>query len=132
MKPVFQTIYGHPDGNCFAACVASILEMELEDVPNFCGDYRDKWTYELNKWLLQFGLGALTVEFQDEIPIKHGYCCAGGKGPTGIMHSVVMKDMKMIHNPHEGWDAFEKGPVDYTFFVILDPVRCIQARRGYI
>jgi hypothetical protein len=32
MKPVFQTRYDPPNGNCMAACVASILELPLDDV----------------------------------------------------------------------------------------------------
>jgi hypothetical protein len=32
MTPVYQTRHGPPDGNCMAACVASILYKRLEDV----------------------------------------------------------------------------------------------------
>ncbi len=32
MTPVYQTRSGAPDGNCFAACVASILERKIEEV----------------------------------------------------------------------------------------------------
>src|ERR1051325_7265810 len=32
MTPVFQTKFDPPDGNCFAACVASLLDRKLEDV----------------------------------------------------------------------------------------------------
>ena len=70
MKPVYQTIFGKTNGNCFAACIASILEMDLEDVPHFCRGDNPEWMFDLNEWLYQFGLGALTVAFQDEIPIK--------------------------------------------------------------
>ncbi len=127
MKPVFQTTYGKPEGNCFPACIASVLEMELEDVPHFCKLYPRQWPEELNKWLHQFGLGALTVAFQDmDSPIKKGWCLAAGPcGPVGVMHSVVMKDLKMVHNPHEGWGELV-AIVDYTFFVILDPVAYIN------
>src|SRR5213592_2216628 len=30
--PVYQTRHGAPDGNCMAACVASILDKRIEDV----------------------------------------------------------------------------------------------------
>jgi len=122
MKPVYQTIYGRPNGNSFAACVASILEMNLEDVPNFCAGDNPRWMNDLNKWLYQFGLGALTVAFQGEIPIEKGWCCAGGHSHTGVMHAVVMKDMKMVHNPHPGWGELI-DIVDYTFFIALNPPR---------
>ena len=32
MTPVFQTRSGAPNGNCFAACIASVLNRKLEDV----------------------------------------------------------------------------------------------------
>ncbi|MCD9188274.1 MAG: hypothetical protein LUM44_17795 [Pyrinomonadaceae bacterium] len=35
MKKVYQTDFTNVTGNCLAACVASILECELDDVPNF-------------------------------------------------------------------------------------------------
>lgn len=126
MKPVFQTIFGKPDGNCFQACVASILEMDLEDVPHFCKGDDPNWMENLNKWLHQFGLGALTVAFQNRSPITKGWCLAGGPcGPEDVMHEVVMKDLKMVHNPHEGWGELTKV-VDYTFIVVLDPAKAKQ------
>ncbi len=41
MKPVDQTTFGHPGGNCFSACVASLLEMSVDQVPYFMG--HDDW-----------------------------------------------------------------------------------------
>lgn len=42
MKPVDQTTFGFPGGNCFSACIASLLEMPLDDVPYFMhGDWYD-------------------------------------------------------------------------------------------
>lgn len=33
MKPVDQTTFGAPHGNCLMACVASILEVPLDSLP---------------------------------------------------------------------------------------------------
>jgi hypothetical protein len=44
MKPVFQTRYGEGRGNCFQAALASILDLELEEVPDFVSAYRDDWS----------------------------------------------------------------------------------------
>lgn len=35
MRPVFQTVFDDRQGDCFAACLASILEVPLVMVPNF-------------------------------------------------------------------------------------------------
>jgi hypothetical protein len=32
VTPVYQTKHNRPDGNCFAACVASLLDRKIEDV----------------------------------------------------------------------------------------------------
>ena len=53
MKPVDQTILTAPGGNCFAACVASILELPLADVPNFCSE--ERWWNALQIWLCAIG-----------------------------------------------------------------------------
>ncbi len=34
MKPIFQTEFGDGNGNCWAACIASITEIPLEEFPN--------------------------------------------------------------------------------------------------
>lgn len=35
MKPVMQTVLGSPYGNCFQACLASLLELPIDLVPEF-------------------------------------------------------------------------------------------------
>jgi predicted subunit of tRNA(5-methylaminomethyl-2-thiouridylate) methyltransferase len=54
MKPVKQTIFGL-GGNCFAASIASILELPVEEVPNFMAiETADYWT-PMREWLRQRG-----------------------------------------------------------------------------
>jgi len=33
-----------------------------------------------------------------------------------------MKDLEMVHNPHEGWGELDSDPEDYTFIIVLDTV----------
>jgi hypothetical protein len=49
MIPVDQTVFTVPGGNCFSACVASLLNILLNDVPYFMGD--DTWFDVFSKWL---------------------------------------------------------------------------------
>lgn len=35
MKPIYQTIFDNTKGNCYAATMASLLEKQLQEVPNF-------------------------------------------------------------------------------------------------
>lgn len=36
MKPAMQTKFGEYEGDCFAACIASLFELPIEDVPDLC------------------------------------------------------------------------------------------------
>jgi len=50
MRKVLQTIFEPPKGNCFAACVASLLDLDLDDVPNFAA--LDEWRKTETGWEL--------------------------------------------------------------------------------
>lgn len=50
MKPVFQTVLDRQKGNCLSAAIASILEIDISEVPNFevlNGDFISR----VNEWL---------------------------------------------------------------------------------
>lgn len=38
MTPIYQTNYGKSTGNCLTACVASLIDLPIETVPEFCID----------------------------------------------------------------------------------------------
>jgi len=61
MTPVFQTRLG-VGGNCFQACVASVLNLALDDVPDFCNLYKDNWWNMFVDWLLMRGYTAVLVD----------------------------------------------------------------------
>lgn len=65
VKPVDQTTFGHPGGNCFSACVASLLELPIEDVPYFMDEAKGKWHEQFDAWLAPRGLYALHFEVPD-------------------------------------------------------------------
>jgi len=54
MKPVFQTICDREKGDCLRACVASLLELEIEQVPHFIR-YKN-WHAALHYFLAGFGI----------------------------------------------------------------------------
>jgi hypothetical protein len=53
MKKIYQTIHGIPHGNCMQAAVASLLNIEIDDIPNFI-DYGDDWLSEIEKVLSEY------------------------------------------------------------------------------
>jgi hypothetical protein len=92
MTPVWQTEFG-PRGNCYAACLATVLECELADVPDFRG--RADWGEAVQKWAA--GRGAV-VRFQHGPP-PPGLAIASGLVLDGTVHAVVFEDGQMVHDP---------------------------------
>jgi hypothetical protein len=134
MKPVLQDKFGKPDGNCFAACIASILEIRLHDVPakfygtGDWGNDSDKFFAELNEWLSQFGLSLMTINCED--PEKHlpeAWLIIGGMGPRGIEHCIVGWKNEERHDPHP--DGGGLTAVDCWYIFI--PRDAAEVRRRY-
>lgn len=100
MIPIDQTISGSAEGNCFAAAVASVLEVSLEDLPPL-NDARQ--VPDLNRWLAlnRPGLQFTWVHFSTYIGSAPGFYLAAGISPRGISHAIVVdQDGTMVHDPH--------------------------------
>ncbi len=91
MKPVFQTRFG-PDGDCYAACLASILEIAIDQVPVL----GEQWTHDLRRWLESMGMQPMF--FYGGNP-KYGYTIVGQHMPDRTIHSSVWFDQALIHDP---------------------------------
>lgn len=63
MKAVYQTIIDPINGNCWPACLASILEIDIDIIPNFCKDKNPNWWADTQKWLDDNGYFAIEVVF---------------------------------------------------------------------
>ena len=105
MIKVNQTIFTVPGGNCFSACVASLLELSLDQVPYFM-DHED-WFSEFLKWLDQYGYWAIPIPLTNSWK-PNGYCILSGKSPRGNFdHSVVANGLTIIHDPHPSQQGIE-------------------------
>lgn len=130
-------------GNCFSACVASILECTLADLPDEAeivkglkekyGKLWDDWPDRFKwgkSWELLWnqtqdecqrrGLFMLEVKgpFASEPP--ETWCIISGKSPRGIEHSCVGFGLKIIHDPHpEGGGVAEDQT--HIFFIAINP-----------
>lgn len=111
MKPVSQTKFGIGVGNCWEACIASILEIELDSIPNIVGAKRIETVIQ---WLLdEHKVALLFVEICNEDGIHYPfvprdqYYIVGGmsKIDRGIgisqvgPHAVVGYGNEIVHNP---------------------------------
>src|SRR5215471_12277424 len=101
MRPVDQTTYGINDGNCFSACVASILEISLDQVPRFFGP-----TADFFRWLAPQGLSATLFKSANNY-IPRGYAIAAGPSLrfAGRLHACVVYDGSVVHDPHYSRDG---------------------------
>ena len=109
MRPVDQTLHGINDGNCFAASVASILELPLGAVPHTFG-VNDAFL----RWLAVHGLSATLYDAAGYVP--RGYSIAAGPSLrfAGRMHAVVAFDGKVVHDPHYSREGLPLGIVEYV------------------
>lgn len=108
-------------GNCLAACVASLFEIPITEVPNVevLFHIEDNYYYfVLNKWLNSFGYEISTDDrfkvYHDKDYLKDNqrrraelrvylqdeYYLVSGKSARGVNHVCVYKKGKLVHDPH--------------------------------
>lgn len=116
MKTVDQTIVGE-NGNCMAACIASLLEIEIDEIPNLS---EEGWLSRLNEWLGNFGLFYMELSLPQTYwsGMKYwGYHTICGKSPRGLLHAVVGLQGKMVHDPHPEKSGLIVGKLEYGFII---------------
>lgn len=119
MTPVFQTRFGK-EGNCFQAAVASLLDLRLEDVPDFVyarwpeekagkglefedGDVlvNPFWWQDFTAWAAARNLEVLCIFGRIcKMVIPTGTFLAGGMSLRGTLHTVIYRGDTMLHDPH--------------------------------
>lgn len=125
MKFHHQTTFGMPNGNCFATCMACILDLDVDQVPNFMHE-GDEWFAAAQSWLSRrYSLRLLTLKWDARENAAWGLgktlCIASGPASRGFMHSVVWQAGKMIHDPHPDGTGLIGDPEDYVVFLATDP-----------
>ena len=140
MIKIFQTIIDAGHGNCMQAAIASLFEVELDNVPNFKEE--DSWFMTLFKFVREQGYevdgtlynrtnglwnGTLMEKYSDRFEeIKNmkgvnGYFYAGVYSPKyhllaehpkdAVTHAVIIdKDFNIVHDPNSENQELEKYP----------------------
>lgn len=98
MREVTQTIlHGDPSGrpgNCLQAAVASLLDLNLDEVPHFIE--HDDWLEYFVDFCVERGYRPLMRP-----PAAHvAYGMAWGPSERGVRHAVVWIDGRMVWDPH--------------------------------
>lgn len=119
MNPVTQTKFGAEEGNCFAACIASLMGISIDYVPDF-SSVKDKqnhdvhWLQAVDAWLWDKGL-RMQIALPEYYPLDC-YYLAWGKSPRGLEHSVIYYNGEMRHDPHPDGTGLVTV-VDIAYFV---------------
>lgn len=136
MFKVDQTQFGGKDapaeqqGNCFQACVATLLQIPLEEAFDSRYIEAEDWIGEFNKWLEPYGLGCVFLYYSEEHPLKttgfKGIAIAELMSATlynGERHVVVVRDhLDLLHDPLPG--AKEQGDLQGVYvFSPLEPYK---------
>lgn len=119
MKPVEQTKVHAPhegiNGNCFASCLASMMELPIEAIPQFEEYMGDPvvWSMATN-WLRYYGL-----KVTRHTTPPQGFSIATGPSPRwSEHHCCIVHNGKMVHDPHPA----KSGLSSIEYFLTLDPV----------
>jgi hypothetical protein len=129
MHKIDQTRIGE-HGNCFQASLASILELPLDSVPDFCNEYPDDWLDHFAQWLHdKHGLFPITVYGCSEtFEWYANNCLCEGMVPSidhpGLEHSVVINKGVIVHDPHPSKRSLKltlKDVKEITLFVAVNP-----------
>jgi hypothetical protein len=123
MTPVYQTRQDKPDGNCLAACVATILDKSIEDVDvdvASCASIRkllSKIEEKANCTIYRLDFRAITDGI---VKVSDRYCIAS------VCTTIFNNDP---HHPNSAWHAVvceisEAGEVSQVFNPTKTDNRC--------
>ena len=102
MIPVDQEYMHDPEtasvGDCFRACIASVLELPIAAVPHFAL-MGNRWGRVLDGFLE--GLSR-EIDFHEGDPPKDMWVIATVQSPraSDVLHSVVWRNGEIAHDPH--------------------------------
>lgn len=98
MRQVTQTILYDPDspapGNCLQAAVASLLDLDLDDVPHFI--VHEDWLERMVLFARLHGYRIVLDQTGDPVALGIAY----GPSPRGVNHAVVVQDGHTVWDPH--------------------------------
>ena len=127
MIPIDQKILHDPEkeliGDCMKACVASVFEIPMNQIPHFASFNNRGCAFEYVKFLGQHGYGIYAVhpdkdgEHPKIFPGECEYYFVIGPSPRfkGATHQCIGHKGKIIHDPHPD----KTGLNEIKYFEIL-------------
>ncbi len=128
-------------GDCQRAVIASLLDLELSEVPNFNEGGPDSFDFfeRLDSFLASKGLGRLSVAFNgDSIVHATRHMAAhysenqpymlSGKSPRGANHVVIFKGIELLWDTHpDGGGLIGPCTDGYYWVEVLTPLLQVPA-----
>lgn len=122
MIPINQKNMTFDNGDCYSACIASILETYLEDIPNFHLPEGSNFGNNVHDWCKTQLFVLVDIKHIEENILDDCIIIANGKSPRATenwhKHSIVWKAGKMLHDPHLSRKGLDGEPESYSIFVM--------------
>lgn len=103
MQKVYQSKF-HGEltrGNPLAACLASLFEVSLADVPELEEMGAEEYIEAMLTWVNERGYDMEVYRSNPGGELARGmHYLATGTSPRGPRHSVIYRDGFMVHDPH--------------------------------
>lgn len=114
--------------DCYRALWASILELDLADVPRFRGETPQQYAQAVRDWLAGFnvvpvrfssalGLRELLHYLRDTNP-KAAFILTG-LTQDGDLHAVIIRDGLIVHDPAPSEPAIVRPFTDGLYWVVI-------------
>ena len=106
MEEKKQKVVNKLYGDCFPACMASLLELPVEVMPN---DHSDSWWDVWRSFLGQFGLSIQSDHAKGAIWQSHPWIATvKSKNYKGGLHAIIMESSEVLFDPSTA-KTYKKG-----------------------
>lgn len=130
MKPVMQTRgydptapAGQQRGNCWTACIASMLGLSIDEVPDFVQldvDGGEDWWFHTLRWLGERGYLLIFRDPAKPGPEPYIQCGLSPRSPAAdgkpVYHAVIYQGGQLIHDPHP--DGLGVATIEDAYVVV--------------
>lgn len=115
-----HNVEGRP-GDCWKTCIASLLELPMDEVPHFV-EFGDLWWDVTQTFIKSYAGEDKELRWWEdinEVPDGHEYLIGTGASPRGdFQHAVIVdRSKQVVHDPHPSRAGLAGDPD--TFFSIV-------------
>lgn len=124
MIPIKQTKIWPESGNCFSACVASLLHLPIDDVPVFENDpgQEGSWVDKWQEWLRPRNLNFVCLKAGYNYTRGYAIVSKSGAGHDGEPHAFIVRDGQPVFDPHPRVQDAKDMLSDWDYWYILVPL----------